>query len=143
MSLQRRLAFKPVIEKPREQLFFLGQSDDAVTDVARREHAELAAQHSGAPSVVGDGDDGAEAADAPDTFGIDVTFETAEECGEACAATDRDDVEAVFHSRATGSAGGYFFFSSVRTSLATAFSVSNTPVPFMATASKVGSPLKL
>src|ERR1043166_1298947 len=36
-----------------------------------------------------------------------------------------------------------FFFSSVRTSFATAFSVSNTPVPFIATASNVGSPLKL
>ena len=36
----------------------------------------------------------------------------------------------------------YFFFSSVNTSLATAFSVSKTPVPAMATASNVGSPLK-
>src|SRR4029079_1090402 len=37
----------------------------------------------------------------------------------------------------------HFFFSSVSTSFATAFSVSNTPVPFIATASNVGSPLKL
>jgi len=36
---------------------------------------------------------------------------------------------------------GHFFRSSVSTSLATAFSVSNTPIPFMATASNVGSPL--
>ena len=38
--------------------------------------------------------------------------------------------------------GDHFFFSSVRTSFATAFSVSKTPVPFIATASNVGSPLK-
>src|ERR1044071_3672238 len=37
----------------------------------------------------------------------------------------------------------HFFFSSVSTSFATAFSVSNTPVPFIANASNVGSPLKL
>src|SRR5258706_6011169 len=39
--------------------------------------------------------------------------------------------------------GGYFFFSSFRTSFATAFNVSDTPLPLMATASNVGSPLKL
>jgi hypothetical protein len=39
--------------------------------------------------------------------------------------------------------GTYFFFSSWRTSLATDLRVSKTPVPLMATASKVGSPLKL
>ncbi len=42
-----------------------------------------------------------------------------------------------------GARGAYRRRSSYSTCLATALSVSNTPIPWVATASKVGSPLKL
>jgi len=46
-----------------------------------------------------------------------------------------------FGERVAAGAAGYFLRSSTSTCLATAFSVSNTPTPVVATASKVGSRL--
>src|SRR5207253_2127144 len=136
VTLERRLGGEAIVEEAREQLFLVGEGDDAVADVAGRRHPELFAQDTRAAAFIGDGDDRRELRHRPRPLGVDVLLQTAEESGKAGSAADRNDVEAVAHDR-------YFFFNSVRTSFATAFSVSKTPVPFIATASNVGSPLKL
>src|SRR5258708_5648202 len=101
MSAERRLiVFKPITEEARQQVLLLGQRDDAVADVAGRQHAELFAQRAGAAAFVGHRHDRAEAGDRPRTISVDVAFQPAEQSRKPGAAADGDDVEAVMaHSR--------------------------------------------
>jgi hypothetical protein len=47
-----------VLKKTGEQRRILAQRHQAIADVARRQHIEVAAQAAGAATIVGDGDDG-------------------------------------------------------------------------------------
>src|SRR5205807_5608165 len=84
----------------RKKLLLLGQRNDAIADVAGREHAEFFAERAGAAAFIGHCDDRAEASDRPRTVRVDVTFQSAQQSRKPGAAADSDDVEAVVaHSR--------------------------------------------
>ena len=95
MPAEGLAALEAETEELREELLFLGQSDDAVADVARRQHPEFLAQDAGAAAFVGDGDDRAEPFDRPHSVGVDVSLQAAEQRREAGAAADGDDVQAM------------------------------------------------
>ena len=93
-----------VLEELGEEVFVLGEGDEAVADVAGGKHVEVFAQATRRAAVVGDGDDGGELADEDGELlqgGVgerggaggrgDKRLESAKERGEAGAATDGDD----------------------------------------------------
>ena len=63
MAREARASFKAVLEELGKQCFILGQGDNAIADVAGREHVELFAQAAAGAAIVGDGDHGAQVAD--------------------------------------------------------------------------------
>jgi hypothetical protein len=93
-----------VLEEAGEESFVLGESDEAVADVAGGKHVEVFAEAAGGAAVVGDGDNGGELADEGGEIlegGIDERggasrrgdegFQPAKERGEAGSTTDGDD----------------------------------------------------
>ena len=70
------------------QVLVVGQGDDAVADVARRQDAELASQTTRGATVVAHRDDRGEIADLV----ADVTLEATQQDGQAGAAADRDEI---------------------------------------------------
>ena len=95
-----------VLEELGEEMLILGESDEAVADVAGREHVEIFAKTSGGAAVIGDGDDGGEVADeAREGLAVfaggdesaegwgDEALKAAQERGEAGSAADGDDTK--------------------------------------------------
>src|SRR4051812_1724578 len=96
MTAERRLAvLESIAEEARQQMLFLGQGDDAVADIARRQHPELFSQRAGTAAFVRHRHDRAELRDGPRPLSVDVAFQSAQQRREPGAAADRDDVEAV------------------------------------------------
>ena len=81
------LAREAELEELRHQRLDLGQRDETVPDVARRQHLELVAEPPGAAPVVGHGDDGRQRRHAA----AEVALERRQDHREAGAAADRDD----------------------------------------------------
>ena len=79
---------------PLQRILF-GERDDAVPDVARRQHPELLAKNPGAAALVGHRDDRREAGNRPGPLGFHVCLQPAQKGGESGTTTDRDNVEAV------------------------------------------------
>ena len=80
------LVAEAVLEELRDEVLGVGESGDAVADVAGRDDVEVAAQLAAGAAVVGDGDDGGEVAG--------VALEAAQQRREAVAAADGDDLGA-------------------------------------------------
>ena len=93
-----------VLEEAGEEVFVLGEGDEAVADVAGGKHVEVFAEAARGAAVVGDGDDGGELADEGGEIlerGVgerggaggrgDKGLESAQEGGEAGSAADGDD----------------------------------------------------
>ena len=90
-----------MLKQAGKQSFVFGESDDAVADVAGRQHAEFFAQASAGAAVVADGDYRAQFTDlgSPgllfDRAGTgDVALKTFEKSGKPGATADGDDVQA-------------------------------------------------
>jgi general stress protein YciG len=89
-----------ILEEAAEQSFVLGESDHTVADVAGRKDAILAAQATGAATIIGNSDDGRETVDRLKIAGRFIAaagqkfFEAAKKGGESSAAAESDDVEA-------------------------------------------------
>ncbi len=86
MADQAAAVREAVLEEARQQVLVVGQRDDAVADVARRQHAELAPQASGGAAVVGDGDDAGELAQPRAAH---LVLEAAQQRRQPGAAADR------------------------------------------------------
>ena len=86
VTFQAGAFVEAVLEQARHQRLGLGQRGDAVAHVARRQHAELAAQAAGGAAVVADGDDRGQVAR--------VLLEAAQQDRQAGAAADGDDLGA-------------------------------------------------
>lgn len=140
------------LEEAGEQVLVVGQRDQTVADVARRQQPQVAAQPPGGAAVVGNRDDAGQIGD----LGADPALQAGEQRGQPGAAAQGDDAQTGGgtargrgrNGRPVSRAGGRAarrrpqrLRSSTRISLATAFSVSKTPIPVVATASKVGSRL--
>jgi hypothetical protein len=88
-----------VLEKLGEQGFVFGEGDQAVADVAGREHAIFAAEATGAATVIGNGDNGGQIDDRALGGGLliaaanDVLLEAAEKRGKSGAAAESDDTQ--------------------------------------------------
>ena len=88
-----------MLKQAGEQGLIFGERDDAVANVARRQHVELLAQASAGAAVVADRDDGAEFADfrlagrCQGAGSSDVALQTLEQGGQAGAAADGDDAQ--------------------------------------------------
>ena len=63
MVLQAFPGTEPVLKKPGKEFFFFGESDDAVTNVARGKDVEFLTETAAGTAVIADGDDCGEAAD--------------------------------------------------------------------------------
>ena len=89
-----------VLKESCQQRFVLGKGDQAIADIAGREHAVLAAQTAGAATVIGDGDNGGKIGDRALGGGLliaaadDVLFKTAKESGEPGAAAESNHADA-------------------------------------------------
>src|SRR6266568_4178883 len=92
---------KTILEQTAEKRLVFRQSDHAITDVAGREDAVLAAQAAGAAAVIGDGNDGGEIGDGALDAGVfigaadDEFFEAAKKRGQPGASSKSDDAEAM------------------------------------------------
>src|SRR5947207_1801792 len=91
---------KSILEQAPEKSFILRQSHHAITNVAGREDAVLAAQTAGAAPVIGDGDDGSEIGNGPFGGGTTVSaanhvfFQATKQRGKPGAASKGDNAEA-------------------------------------------------
>src|SRR5208282_1645485 len=54
---------EPMLKEPREQGFVFAEGDDAVTNVARRQHVKFLAQPAAGAAIVADRDHGAKVPD--------------------------------------------------------------------------------
>jgi hypothetical protein len=60
MALQSRPFYESMLEQPGEQSLIFGKRNDAVADIARRQHVQFFPQASAGAPVIADGDHGAE-----------------------------------------------------------------------------------
>jgi hypothetical protein len=85
-----------MLKQTGEQGFVLGESDDAIADVAGRQHVEFFAQASAGAAVIADGHDRAQFTDfrlvrfGRSPRAADIALESFEESGQTGAATDGD-----------------------------------------------------
>ena len=95
MSREPLALVEAILEEIGDERFVVGEGDETVADVARRQDAEFFLQAARTAAVVGDGDDRGEITRRP--------FETAQERGETRSAADRDDLvaaaQAAIHER--------------------------------------------
>ncbi len=100
VTFEARSFHETMLKQAGEQGFVFGEGDDAVADVARRQHVELFAQASAGAAVVADRDHGAQFADLGWSASCqragtgDVALQTFEQGGKTGAAADGDDTQA-------------------------------------------------
>ena len=99
VAFEARSFYEAMLKQARQQGFVFGERDDAVANVAGREHVELFAQASAGAAVVADRDHGAQFADlrmvglAQSAGPGDVTLQSLQQGREAGAAADGDHAQ--------------------------------------------------